>query len=370
MRFHHYLAFGSLRNWVPLAVRHGVDLQYIRRLMEIAAAGAATAPLRAYERARHSWDSPVVDTQPPIFILGHWRSGTTFLENLLASDEAFGCVSRFQMVTPHLLFTCPDLLRRLWMAKAPTTRAPDHMHWPPETAEEDEWAMAVASRHSYYHSFFFPREHDHYLHAYVLFDRGADTVKQWSAAYRKLIDRFARYYAGRRLILKSPANTARIPQLLRLFPDAQFIHLVRNPYSVFASQLATVRIVLANAQLQRISEEEIEENVITAYEAVMGRYLEFRHLIPEPNLVEVRYENLRSDPVATVEATYRNFDWPHAASARSNLNAYLDEVKGHRSGRTSLSADQADRVAKRWGFAFDAWKYSTRDLPHGIEVQQ
>src|SRR5262249_36592443 len=136
------------------------------------------------------------------------------------------------------------------------------------------------------------------------------------------------------------------------------------------SQLATVRIVLANAQLQLISEQEIEENVITAYEAVMRRYLEFRHLIPGPNLVEVRYENLRSDPVGTVEAIYREFDWPQGASARSGLKAYFDAVKGHRSGRTTLSANQADRVAERWGFAFDAWKYSPRDLPHGIEVQQ
>jgi hypothetical protein len=353
----HYLAFGSMRNWVPLAVRHGIDLQYARRALQIAAVGIATAPFRAYEAALHS-RSDQADFQSPVFILGHWRSGTTFLENLLACDESFGCVSRFQMVTPHLLFTCPSLLRRLWIATAPTTRAPDHMHWPPETAEEDEWAMAVASRHSYYHSFFFPREHDHYLHAYVLFDRGTDTAEQWSAAYRKLIDKFARYHVGRRLILKSPANTARIPELLQLFPDAQFIHLVRNPYSVFSSQLATVRIVLANAQLQRTSEEKIEENVIAAYEAVMGRYLEYRHLIPEQNLLEVRYEDLRSRPAGSVDSIYRHFDWPRADAARSNLDAYLDVVKGHHAGRTPLSADQADRVARRWGFAFDTWKYS------------
>jgi len=39
----------------------------------------------------------------------------------------------------------------------------------------------------------------------------------------------------KRLLLKSPVHTARIKLLLKLFPDAQFVYIHRNPYDVFRS---------------------------------------------------------------------------------------------------------------------------------------
>ena len=37
----------------------------------------------------------------PLFILGHWRSGTTFLHNIFAQDKHFGYTTTYQTVFPH-----------------------------------------------------------------------------------------------------------------------------------------------------------------------------------------------------------------------------------------------------------------------------
>ncbi len=44
-----------------------------------------------------------------------------------------------------------------------------------------------------------------------------------------------RHGSEKRLVIKSPVHTARVALLLKLFPDAQFIYIHRNPYEVFQS---------------------------------------------------------------------------------------------------------------------------------------
>ena len=39
----------------------------------------------------------------PVFILGHWRSGTTFVHNVLSCDKHFGYNTTYQTVFPHLM---------------------------------------------------------------------------------------------------------------------------------------------------------------------------------------------------------------------------------------------------------------------------
>ncbi len=46
------------------------------------------------------------ETDPPIFIIGHWRSGTTLLHEILMLDDRFCCPSTYQCFAPgHFLLT-------------------------------------------------------------------------------------------------------------------------------------------------------------------------------------------------------------------------------------------------------------------------
>ncbi|WP_427846519.1 sulfotransferase [Aromatoleum aromaticum] len=44
-----------------------------------------------------------VRIKPPIFVLGHWRSGTTHLHNLLSLDPQFAYPNFYQVTNPRAI---------------------------------------------------------------------------------------------------------------------------------------------------------------------------------------------------------------------------------------------------------------------------
>ena len=57
-------------------------------------------------------DAPLA--HDPVFILGHWRSGTTFVHNVLSCDKRFGYCTTYQTVFPHLMmFGQPFFKKRI-----------------------------------------------------------------------------------------------------------------------------------------------------------------------------------------------------------------------------------------------------------------
>ncbi|NHJ32092.1 MAG: sulfotransferase, partial [Asgard group archaeon] len=58
-------------------------------------------------------------TEPPIFILGHWRNGTTHLHNLMTQDERFAYFTIFRMVHPHVFLYWEKLFRPFFKMTLP-----------------------------------------------------------------------------------------------------------------------------------------------------------------------------------------------------------------------------------------------------------
>ena len=63
-----------------------------------------------------------VTVQPPLFILGHWRSGTTLLHNLLAIDDQFGYPNLYQVFFPHTFLCTEEVRTDLVVPLIPSTR--------------------------------------------------------------------------------------------------------------------------------------------------------------------------------------------------------------------------------------------------------
>src|SRR5207248_2605498 len=81
----------ALGDWLRLlrANRFAIRPSYWFRAAAIAASSVCTSVLQPYERWRFQAKYEAATIQPPLFILGHWRSGTTLLHNLLAADDRF-----------------------------------------------------------------------------------------------------------------------------------------------------------------------------------------------------------------------------------------------------------------------------------------
>ncbi|MBK8093462.1 MAG: sulfotransferase [Verrucomicrobiaceae bacterium] len=174
---------------------------------------------------------------PPIFIIGHARSGTTHLHNLLALDPRFAFISYLQTSLPRqfMCITRPELA--LLRAALPATRGMDNVRMTLESAQEEEMALGILGDICSYKCFYFPRRLIHHFSESVLLENvPAEKLQRFKDTYRMLVKKIS-YAAGgsRQILFKNPTSTCRIPLLLELFPDARFIHIVRDPHEVFHS---------------------------------------------------------------------------------------------------------------------------------------
>jgi omega-hydroxy-beta-dihydromenaquinone-9 sulfotransferase len=363
----HLLALGSLRNWLRLLRENGgVDRPFWGRAAFITAVSTLTAPLRWYERGRYNRAIARTPLQDPVFILGHWRSGTTNLHYLLSQDQQFGFVTMFQMVAPELLFVGEKVLKPAFARVTPSKRPIDNLPLSIDGAQEEEFGLATMSPHALYHCWFFPRSLERYLTTYALFENVAPRViREWKSAYQWMLRKAVLNSGGKRLLIKNPSNTARIRQLLELFPDARFVHIYRDPYRVFLSMRYMMTINYAALQLQTISSEQIEANVLRIYEAVMRQYLRDRELIPAERLVEIRFEDLERDPLGELRRVYDRLDLPGFDAATPAFQAYIDSLRGYQKNALQLGNADIDKVNRHWGFAFDALGYQ-RMIPGQI----
>jgi omega-hydroxy-beta-dihydromenaquinone-9 sulfotransferase len=359
----HPVALGSFSSWLKLiADGRGVDKEYIPRVLFVCLTTMLTSPLRLWERIRYCKSIQATSIHPaPIFIIGHWRGGTTHLHNLLCQDENFGSLTTFQAMAPGFCLVGNGSIKRL-IAKQANARYPtrliDNIPLSFDAPQEDEFALASLSPASFLHAFSFPRQAEYFFKRYVLFDDISESaLAKWIDTYMALLRKATLASGGKRLVVKNCANTARIKTLLELFPDAKFIHIYRNPYDVFLSTLHLYETVLPRSQLQNIELEQIECTILKFYSQLMRRFLADRFLIPKGNLVEVRFEDLEASPLAQLRHVYDGLDLSGFADAQSYFRSYINSVTEYKKNTYQLDESVIEKVNRHWQFAFDEWGY-------------
>jgi hypothetical protein len=362
----HPLAFGSFRNWVRLLKESkGIDKQFIPRILAVSFLTAMTAPLRLYEELRYGKLVDQAEIHPsPIFIIGHWRSGTTHLHNLLSKDRNLGYISTYQAMAPGFFMAgckiIKPLLGRIAHIVHPT-RIIDNVPLKLDAPQEEDFAIANLSPHSFLHIFTFPRKADYYFKRYALFDGVTEETKEeWKLVYLNVLRQASLSSNSNRLVLKSPSSSGKIPAVLELFPDAKFIHVYRNPYRVFLSMLWVYQSVLPRAQVQWIDWYEIERKVLSFYSQLMNKFLKDRKLIPHGNLVEVKFEDLETAPIDQLRGIYERLSLPGYVQAEPAFKSYLASIASYRKNEYELTAEAITKVNHNWGFALDAWGYERK----------
>ena len=356
----HPLALNSSRHWRRLrAESGGIDPSCKLRARIVSGFSPMWAPLRFLERtfvdSRLSADAI---EQPPVFLLGHWRTGTTHLHNLFAQDPALGYMTTFQTVAPDTFFVGRHTLRPLMQLAMPSKRPMDNVPITTLSPQEEEFAMCNVTPHSFYVGLYFPRRMPELFRKYVLFEGVSETERsEWEHAYLTQLRKASIAAGGRRLVLKNPANTGRIAELLRLFPNAKFVHIHRDPFSVYRSTIHLYRKTFELIGLQRLSDEELERNVLSFYRELMRKYLEDRALIPEGNLVEVGFQELVDDGMGVMARIYESLGLPGFEEASPAMAQYLASQSGYKKNQFAMDGSLVDLIEQEWGFALNEWGY-------------
>jgi omega-hydroxy-beta-dihydromenaquinone-9 sulfotransferase len=303
----------------------------------------------------------------PVFVIGHWRSGTTLLQRLLMQHSNHCGVSTQQAVLPELFLT-PSPFRALFRRSVPAVRPMDQMSLGPDESEEDEYALANLGVGSFYVGLSFPGRMREIFDRWVLFeDVDEDQIARWKTTYGYFLRKVSMASGGRRLILRNPANTGRIRQILEMFPDARFVFIHRDPSVVFPSTMNWLGKELDMSALQRVTRGEVEEVVLANYEKLTRRYIETRRYVPVGQLAEVRFADLETDAVGETVRVCEELGLEMDSSTIVNIRRYAESLRGYQKNCYTPDPALSRVLGRRWGFAFDEWGYKrpAHDSPNG-----
>jgi len=355
----HPLFGTSMINWIRLLIDHGgVDRAFLPRAIFITFSTILTLPVRLlFKLIYNSHIEKTCISNPPVFIIGHWRSGTTFLHEIICQDPLMGYVSLWHTLVPHS-FLVLEYSKKFLARFLPTTRPMDAMKVDIDGPYEEEAGLAVLGRWSFFHCFNFPYDAKRQYRQSVLFEGlNAEEVLSWKKNYLWLLKAVTFANKDLRLVLKNPANTARINTLLELFPNARFIHIYRNPYTVYASTKRMRMRVLGQFALQQTTDEEIERCVIDDYICLMKSYFEQKKMIPKGQLIEIRYEDLIANPIKQIRRIYAELELPGFKAAEPLMQKYLQNQADYIKNRYTMDEETIRKIEKHWGFTIKRWGY-------------
>jgi hypothetical protein len=297
--------------------------------------------------------------QPPIFIIGHWRSGTTLLHELmsLAPDAAYP--SNFEAFVPrHFLFSHPffyPLVNLLLPAKRPM----DSMAISADSPQEDDFALISDGAATPYRRIAFPnnpQKHQQQLR----FDQTEPAQQQ---SVKVSLDHFLRAltirYPGKRLVLKSPPHTGRIAQLAQWFPEAKFIHIARHPHRLVSSTMRLWKSLDQTQafQLPRYDDRWLQEYVFECQRLMYAAYFQHRQSLPPEQLVEVNFESLVQTPVETIENVYQQLNLDGFDAMRLPVQQYFEQRRDHKTNPVQLDAQWVKQIDAHWKPYADAFGY-------------
>lgn len=316
---------------------------------------------------QESWHGDRLDrsqlAQSPLFIIGHWRSGTTLLHELLALDPSFNYPTTYQCLCPHHFLLTGRMADPFLGWMLPSRRPMDNVAVGWNRPQEDEFALALLGQPSPYSEIAFPNDPP-VPNEQIDIDRLPPSKREkWKSTLLGFLKRVS-YRDPRRLILKSPPHSFRLPTILELFPDAQFIHIVRNPFVIYSSTVKLFRTLYQTHGLQVPHFRGLEERILSRFEHLYERIETGRRLVPASNFHEIRYEDLVRDPVARIEEMYRALRLGDFSLARPRLEEYLRANSDYQTNRFSpLDPEIHETIHRRWGPVIDRYDYSAPGDP-------
>ena len=357
----HPLAGSSFFNLLNLLFENKpTEPVYIKKAFKIALLSLSNLPLCIIERlvfGKRIDKTEIV--KPPIFIIGHWRSGTTYLHRLMIQDCNFGYVSSLQAYLPQSFLLISrfgkDKLYKAW----PQAREMDNMNYSPDVPEEEEHALSNILSLAFYHCIHFPQNMQHLFEQSVLMKSITQKdLAVWQKVYIQILKKATLVSDNKQLILKNPANTGRIKQILEIFPNAKFVYIYRNPYDVFASTQNFYNKALSKYSLQKIDREKLKENILDFYIQLIEKYhLDKKH-IPEENLIEIKYEDFEKNELSIMEKIYKKFNLSNFEIASHNMQKYIDSQTNYQKNNYVLNEQTKQEIALRWDFAIERWQAS------------
>ncbi len=349
----------SIFKWLKILaqIRFNVRLKHVPKILLITFLNIILYPFVLLEQLIYR--KKIRETKiekDPIFIIGHWRSGTTHLHKILALDKQFGYISLTETSFPHLFLGSSKLLHTLMRPITPKKRATDKVPMFPEMPHEHEFALLFLSLYSPLLAVSFSARYEHYSR-YITFEKVSQKeIDVWKKWFLYLAKKLTFKEKGKQLVLKNPLDTCRIRLILELFPNAKFVHLIRNPYDLYYS---TIKLHKHNTEIYAMQKQSynLEEIILENYNIMYEKFYEEVDLIPEGHLVNVRFEDLRDNPLEQMGKIYTTLNLENFEKAKQQVLPYLLSVANYKPSRYQITEKDKRMIDSHWHDTIVKWGY-------------
>ncbi len=304
----------------------------------------------------------ITDTQienPPIFVIGHWRSGTTLMHELLSLDERFAFPNTLDTFTPNHFLITRYLLGPLLSLLLPKRRPMDDMSVRLGSPQEDDFALCAYGAPTPYRRVAFPNRkgRDHLQLNLSLAEPNQRVELQ--KALEHFLKSLTIRYGSKQLVLKSPPHTGRVKQLAQWFPQAKFIHLSRHPHKVVASTMRLWKLLdeIQGFQLPNYDDNWLKNYVFECKDLMYQAYFQQRETLPKNQLAEVKFESLLEDPAGVMRGVYEQLELGNFEAASPSIESYFDARKDHKIRTSGIDPEFAEDINHHWREYMEAFGY-------------
>ena len=352
----------SLPKWIGLLAKNKflIDIRFSPKVLFITGNIVLNIPFQLYEYLRYNKAIKNVKVQSPIFIVGHYRSGTTYLHNVLSKDPNFCFCSTYEALTPYVFLSTGGITKKILNWAMPATRPQDNVAAGANVPNEEEFAMGNISHTSLTHGYYFPKSIFTVFDESVVFEKDtAKNTEHWKKHFDYFLKKLSYKHEGKRLILKSPANTARMKEILELYPDACFIHIHREPYTVYQSNVNLYEKILPLLSFQKADNKFMEGFILYAYEKMYKKFLRDKNDINANQLIEMSYNDFVSAPIEQLQKVYKQLNLGDFEAALPYLQEEIAAVKNYKTNTyVNLDKETKNIIVKKWNFMFEEYGYT------------
>ncbi len=184
-------------------------------------------------------------------------------------------------------------------------------------------------------------------------------IEQWENAFNNFCCRLS-FSTGKRLLLKNPFHSMRIPLLLEMYPNAKFIHIHRHPFEIVPSTIHMWNVVGSENNLKGKFIKPKPEEVVTVLDRMLIYIQEKLEFVPQNAKIEIGFSELEKDAVSTIKKIYNKLELNYSQEFETRIKAWLLKEKSYKKNKYELLESEKEMIKNRMEKHFIYYNYQSK----------
>lgn len=286
----------------------------------------------------------------PIIIIGHWRTGSTFLHQLLALDPRLVTPNVFQASIPDSFLTSRKSYEPIMGKALKGTRPMDQVKLSMDEPLEDEYALFRLSSNSPLEGVIFPKKNGYFLNQFPGFLPKEEKLEKWKDSLKYFYKKLT-INNNARILIKSPFHSFRISILNEIFPNAKYIHIIRHPHKVVPSTIRMWNIVGSQNAMNTKWEKPSVGEVSGLLNKMLQHIEKEFSTLPPDKYFELKFEDLEKNPMNKIKSIYKHLNVQFSNEFEQQIIQFLNSVKEYKKNKYTIPESdklEINNILKSW----------------------